>query len=64
MQSIESQQRIACTFRFAPDTVDRLKVAARADLRSVNSAVEVACLAWLAEREAMAAGSGGRRDRS
>lgn len=49
---MEKPKKIARTFLLSPSTVERLKAAAAEDLRSMNSAVEMACLAWLAEREA------------
>jgi hypothetical protein len=63
MQPTKSKVRIAHTFRLSSETIARLRAAARADLRSMNSAVEVACLAWLAEREAQSEGAK-RKDES
>lgn len=43
-------EKIAHTFRLDPRTLDALRDAAREDLRSMNSAVEIACRRWLDER--------------
>jgi hypothetical protein len=63
MQPTKAKAKTAHTFRLSPETIERLRAAARADLRSMNSAVEVACLAWLAEREAQSEGAR-RKDES
>jgi predicted DNA-binding ribbon-helix-helix protein len=43
--------KITTTLRLSASTRDALKVAAREDVRSLSSAVEVACRRWLAERQ-------------
>jgi predicted DNA-binding ribbon-helix-helix protein len=48
---MESTAKITTTLRLSRTTRDALKVAAREDVRSLSSAVEVACRAWLAERQ-------------
>jgi hypothetical protein len=48
--SKHTDRKIAHTFRLRPETLEQLKAAAAADVRSMNSAVELACRRWLADR--------------
>jgi flagellar motility protein MotE (MotC chaperone) len=53
-QTTKRERKVACGLLLHRETLERLRAAAAEDLRSLNTTVEVACRAWLAEREAMA----------
>jgi hypothetical protein len=48
------ERKVACGLLLHRETLDRLRAAAREEVRSINSAAEIAILRWLAERDAMA----------
>ena len=51
MQPSDTKRKIACPFHLTAETVERLKAAAREDVRSLNAEAEFAIRQWLAEPE-------------
>jgi hypothetical protein len=48
------ERKVACGLLLHRETLERLRAAAREDLRSINASAEVAIRHWLAERDALA----------